>query len=62
MDQGMHGMVAHLHAEGGRDPLLNLAVGGEAVRLPEAAAELGAVVGRQGGAFAGGDVDGEQGG
>jgi len=55
-------MIAHLHAEGRRDPLLNLAVGGEAIRLLQALAELGHLIGRQGRTLAGGDVDREQGG
>ncbi len=62
MDQGMDRMIAHPHAEGGRDPLLDLPIGGEAIRLLQALAELGHLLGRQGGAFAGGDVDREQGG
>ena len=61
MHQGMHGMVAHLDPEGRRDPLLDRAVGGNAIRLLQALAELRQVVGRQGRPFAGGHVDGEQG-
>ncbi len=60
MHQGMHGMIAHLHSEGCGDPLLNLPVGGEPIRLRQPLAELDQLVRRQGWPFAGGHVHGEQ--
>jgi hypothetical protein len=57
----MHGMIPHLNAQRSGDPLVDLAIGGKAVRLSEALLKLGELVGGQGRRFAGRDVDGSQG-
>ncbi len=54
-------MIAQLHAQGRRDPLLDLAIGGEAVGLGQALLELGQLLRRQGRGFAGGDIDIQEG-
>ena len=61
VDEGMDGMVAHRHAQGRSDPLLNFPVGGEAVGLLQALLELGELVRGQGGSFAGRDVEVQEG-
>jgi hypothetical protein len=53
----MHRMIAHLNAQRGGDPLLDLSVGGEAVRLGEALLKVDELLGGQSGRFTGRDVD-----
>jgi hypothetical protein len=53
----MDGMIAHLNAQSGGDPLLDLAIGSKAVRLGEALLKLGELVRGQGGGFASRDVE-----
>ncbi len=48
IDQSMDGMVEHLHAKGIGNPLLNLAIGGKAVRLCKTETELLKLVGSKG--------------
>jgi hypothetical protein len=56
----MDGVIAHLNAQGRGDPLLDLTIGGEAVRLGEALLKLGELVRGQGRRFAGRDIDGSE--
>ncbi|MDQ5828040.1 MAG: hypothetical protein M3441_28315 [Chloroflexota bacterium] len=60
MYQGMHRMIAQLHPQGGRDPLLDFAVGGEALRLRQALLQLGELGRGQGRGFAGWHINVQQ--
>ncbi len=57
MHERMHRMIAQLRPQGGRDPLPDRAIRGEAVGLRQALLELGELVRRRGRGFAGRNED-----
>jgi len=62
IDYGMHGMIEHVHTKGISDPLLDLAVGGKALRIGKTETKLLKLVGREGGSFAWGNIQIKEGG